>query len=103
MNDTNSFNPDWLSPPGDTIVDILEERDWTIAQLAGKMGFSNMKIQQLIDGKLEIDESIAGQLAEVLGSTEKFWLNRERLYRERLTKLETPRLQLSYQSQISEI
>jgi hypothetical protein len=25
--DTNtSFNPDWASPPGDTILDLLEER-----------------------------------------------------------------------------
>jgi HTH-type transcriptional regulator / antitoxin HigA len=31
---TRTFTPDWVSPPGDTIADILEERDWTQAQLA---------------------------------------------------------------------
>jgi HTH-type transcriptional regulator/antitoxin HigA len=23
------FTPDWVSPPGDTIADFLEERNWT--------------------------------------------------------------------------
>lgn len=23
------FEPDWLSPPGDTIADVLEERGWS--------------------------------------------------------------------------
>lgn len=26
---TYSFSPDWVSPPGDTIADLLEEYDWT--------------------------------------------------------------------------
>ena len=45
------------------------------------------QIQQLIDGELAIDELIARKLAEILGSTEEFWLKSEQLYRSRLAKL----------------
>ena len=24
-----TFSPDWASPPGDTIIDLMEEKDWT--------------------------------------------------------------------------
>lgn len=26
---TYTFTPDWVSPPGDTISDLLEECNWT--------------------------------------------------------------------------
>ena len=27
------FDPEWVSPPGDTIVDLLEERGWPQSEL----------------------------------------------------------------------
>lgn len=32
------YQPDWVSPPGDTLVDIIEERDWTQSELAQRLG-----------------------------------------------------------------
>ena len=37
---TLTFKPDWVSPPGDTIADLLEEKDWTQAQLAEKLEYT---------------------------------------------------------------
>ena len=35
MADTNTpFLPDWVSPPGETISDIAEERGWSQGELA---------------------------------------------------------------------
>jgi HTH-type transcriptional regulator/antitoxin HigA len=48
------FIPDWVSPPGDTIADLLEERDWTQAQLAQRLGFTEKHISQMINGKASI-------------------------------------------------
>ena len=31
------FAPDWVSPPGDTIADVLEERGWTQAEFARRL------------------------------------------------------------------
>ncbi|NET04439.1 MAG: HigA family addiction module antidote protein [Symploca sp. SIO2B6] len=82
------FTPDWISPPGDTIADLLEERDWTQAQLADRLGYTTKHISQLINGKAPISEETALKLELVLGSTAGFWLNREAYYRAQLAKIE---------------
>ncbi|GAB6039963.1 HigA family addiction module antitoxin [Endothiovibrio diazotrophicus] len=82
------FRPDWVSPPGDTILDLLEEREWSQAELADRLGFSPKHVNQLIKGKAAITEDAALRLEGVLGSTAGFWLNREAKYREHLARLE---------------
>jgi Helix-turn-helix len=56
---TRPFTPDWVSPPGDAIADLLEERDWTQAQLAERLGYTTKHISQLINGKAPINEETA--------------------------------------------
>lgn len=85
---TRPFTPDWVSPPGDTILDLLEERDWTQGQLSERMGYTTKHISQLINGKAPINEETALKLERVLGSTAGFWLNREAQYRAQLAKIE---------------
>ena len=83
-----TFSPDWLSPPGETIADLIEERDWTQAQLADRLGCTAKHVNQLINGKAPISEQIAVKLSRVLGSSVGFWLKREALYRAELAKIE---------------
>jgi HTH-type transcriptional regulator/antitoxin HigA len=83
-----SFKPDWVSPPGDTIADILEEKDWTQIELAQRLQNTPKFVSQLIKGKAPITEETAVKLSRVLGSTEKFWLNREANYRAQLIQIE---------------
>ncbi|MEH2290997.1 helix-turn-helix domain-containing protein [Nostoc sp.] len=85
---TRTFTPDWVSPPGDTIADILEERDWTQVQLAERLGYTTKHISLLINGKAPINEETALKLERVLGSTTAFWLNREAQYRAGLARIE---------------
>lgn len=88
---TRSFTPDWVSPPGDTIADLLEveERDWTQAQLAERLGYTTKHISMLINGKAAINEETALKLERVLGSTTAFWLSREAQYRVHLARIKT--------------
>lgn len=72
---------DWVSPPGNTIADLLEERNWAQAQLADRLGVSRKHVAELIIGKATISEANAIKLARILGSTIGFWLNREAGYR----------------------
>ncbi len=81
--DSAEFAPDWVSPPGDTILDLLEERDWTQQQLADRLGFSPKHVNQLIKGKVSLTEDAAIRLRNVLGGSVGFWLTREAQYRER--------------------
>lgn len=82
------FAPDWVSPPGDTIVDLLEERDWSQQQLADRLGFSSKHVNQLIKGKVALTEEAAIRLQSVLGASVGFWLTREAQYRERAAALD---------------
>ena len=80
------FAPDWISPPGDTIADLLEEYGWTQAELAKRTGYTLKHINLLINGKASITDETALRLERVLGSVAGFWLNREARYRERLAR-----------------
>ena len=75
-----------VSPPGETILEVLEERGWSQADLAERMGYTRKHINQLIKGAAGITEEAALKLERVLGSTAGFWLNREAQYREALAR-----------------
>lgn len=79
---------DWVSSPGDAIADLLEERDWTQAQLAERLGYTTKHISELINGKAPINEETALKLERFLGSTAAFWLRYEAQYRAALARKE---------------
>jgi HTH-type transcriptional regulator/antitoxin HigA len=78
------FKPDWVSPPGDTISDAMEERGWGVVRLAGEISMSPNRTRMLLSGELEITPPIARNLALVCGGSVGFWLNREAQYRRRV-------------------
>lgn len=82
------FLPDWTSPPGDTILDQLEELEWTQQQLADRLGYSLKHTNQLIKGKVALTEDAAIRLYSVLGWSVSFWLIREAHYREHAARLD---------------
>jgi HTH-type transcriptional regulator/antitoxin HigA len=90
-----SFSPDWVSPPGDTILDFLEERDWTQQQLADRLGYSLKHVNQLIKAKVPLTEDAAIRLQNVLGASVGFWLTREAQYRERMALLDAAERQIA--------
>ena len=84
----NNFQPDWASPPGDTIVDILEEKNILISVFAQQMGHSLEYTIELLQGHVIISMDIARQLDKILGPSVEFWINRETQYREDLARLQ---------------
>ena len=81
----NKYTPDWVSPPGETLADILKERKITKSEFAQRMGLPKKTINQLIKGKVEITVRIAYKMELALSiPTARFWIDRERLYRESL-------------------
>lgn len=80
--------PDWVSPPGETICDLVEEQGLTQQQLANALNLDHDDFTALIDGDLFLSPSLAERLVKQLGATSDFWLRREQKYRERLSRLE---------------
>jgi|WetSurMetagenome_2_1015567.scaffolds.fasta_scaffold49911_10 HTH-type transcriptional regulator / antitoxin HigA len=74
------------SPPGDTIKDIMEERGISRTQLMKLLDIRGEQLSQLLSGVYLIDNDMSFRLAVTLGSTPRFWEERERQYRELIKK-----------------
>jgi HTH-type transcriptional regulator/antitoxin HigA len=81
-----NFDPDWISPTGDTIRDILTERGWNISDFSRKMEIDIKFAENIINGCQPIDIKTSCKLQNVLGGTVMFWVNREQNYRRQLYK-----------------
>jgi len=83
----NEYTPDIVSPPGETILETIEEYGMSQAELADRMGRPKKTINEIIKGKAAISPDTAIQLERVLGIPARFWMNREQQYRESIARL----------------
>lgn len=82
------FAPDWISAPGETVADLLEERSWSQADFATRAGFTKIHVHLLLQAKAVISEDIALRLERALGSSARFWMSLETQYCEQLLRRE---------------
>ena len=85
---TDSFQPLWASPPGETIAEILRRRDINLDSFASDLGESEDYARCLLNGACAIDRSLAERLRDLLGGSVTFWLNREAQYRDDVARLQ---------------
>lgn len=83
-----SWEPEWASPPGDTLIEALQERGWTQAYLARESGFTQKHINQVVKGKASVGVRFAVALETLSVGTARFWLHREADYRLALYRLQ---------------
>ncbi len=82
-NDSFMENKDWcFPPPAEELCEGAIDRK----ELAQNLGLSLEELACLQTGKLTIEGKLAAKLAEVTRGTKKFWLTKERLYREDLVR-----------------
>lgn len=72
-----AYAPQTVSAPGDTIADLLEERDMSQAELARRLGTAPKVVNEIIRGKAPITPDTAIELERVLGAPATFWLTRQ--------------------------
>jgi len=82
----NQYTPDYVSPPGETLQEVLEEQGITQTELAERTGRPKKTINEIINGKAAITPETALQLERVLNIPASFWNNREQQYREALAR-----------------
>jgi HTH-type transcriptional regulator / antitoxin HigA len=88
MSQTLKDERELLSKPGDVILETLEHIKMSQAELAERLGKTPSKVNDIISGKEPITVNTALQLEKVLNIDAQFWLNREMLYREKLSRIE---------------
>lgn len=83
-----AYQPDYVSPPGETLLETLVMRGLSQAELAERTGRPKKTINEIVQGKAAITPETAMQLELVLGVPATFWLARESQYRAFLARQE---------------
>jgi len=84
----NQYEPDMVTPPGETLAETIQALGMSQAQLAERTGRSKKMINEIIKGKAPITARMSIELERVLGVPAGFWNNREHHYREFLARKE---------------
>lgn len=80
--------PDWAVPPGETLLETMQETDATPADMARRTGLDVTRINLLSSGGTELTEDDAARLEEGTGIPARLWLRMEANYRAALIRAE---------------
>lgn len=70
------FQPNWASPPGETIARLATAQNLSIHDLASRIGFDDDVFTGIMDGSIEIGDEVASALSLELGASSGFWIER---------------------------
>ena len=77
---TNEYAPDTVSPPGETLREILEE--WTAQEVRRRCGLQPVHLAKLQSGEARFDDDVIRCLGNLFPDVRaSFWRARERAYR----------------------
>ena len=82
------YAPDAVTAPGETLLEVLEDRSISQVELSDRTGRPKKTINEIIKGKAAITPDTALQLERALGIPAAFWNSLEKNYREYLARLE---------------
>lgn len=74
------ISPDFVIHPGETILEIIQDRGISQKELAKRTGFSEKHISTVINGKKNISAEFAKKLSFALDVPASFWLNLQNNY-----------------------
>jgi len=84
----NQYRPDKVTPPGETLQDMLDAVGMSQAELADRIGKTPKTIVQIIKQGGPITPVTAMELEKVFSIPASFWNSREQRYRESLARTE---------------
>lgn len=82
----HSFNPDYASPPGQLLQELLERYDISARELARRCGRTPKVFTEIVQGKGPVEPETALQLERVLDVPASLWMALESHYRLHLAR-----------------
>lgn len=79
---------DFIIHPGETIAEVLENRDMSQRELAIRTGMTEKHVSTVIHGKKNISAAFARKLEYALGIESSFWMNLQSNYDQELLEFE---------------
>ncbi len=75
-------------PPGESLIEEIECRNITVAELAAALGLTDAALLEIFRGERAVTPEIAAGLEQVLdGIPADFWINLEQDYQETLARI----------------
>lgn len=87
MEKLNGLSLDLIIHPGETIKELLEEKNMTQEELAIRTEYSAKHVSEVISGKKDISSKFANALEYVFGIPTEFWINLQGNYDKELLEL----------------
>ncbi|MCT4135556.1 ImmA/IrrE family metallo-endopeptidase [Elizabethkingia anophelis] len=84
-----TFNPNWVSSPYSTIKDIITYNNMDKSLLNESLKKTKINLDDLLEGKVYIDKKIASLLSTMFDNSEDFWINKQKIYDERVRTLDS--------------
>ncbi|MGM0365888.1 MAG: HigA family addiction module antitoxin [Actinomycetota bacterium] len=88
VKNKNQFKPSIAIPPGETLKEVLEDRNLKQVDFCKRLGLSEKMISQIINGIAPITPQTALKFESVLEIPASFWINLESNYQETKQRLE---------------
>lgn len=85
---TIGLSRDFIIHPGETLAEVLEDREMTQKELAIRTGMTEKHISTVINGQKNISPSFAKKLEYALGIETEFWMNLQANYERELLEFE---------------
>ncbi len=76
----NQYAPDYVSPPGETLLETLQAVGMSQIELAIRTGYPLQVIEEVINGTMPITAEMASTYQRELGVPAHFWMNRDSRY-----------------------
>ncbi len=88
LENMNGLSLDLIIHTGETIKEVLEDRNMTQEELAIRTGFSAKHVSEVISGKKNISSKFANRLEYALSIPTSFWINLQGIYDSQILELE---------------
>lgn len=85
---TIGLSREYIIHPGETLQEVLEDRDMSQRELSIRTGVSEKHISTIIHGQKPISPSFARKLEFALGIEAKFWMNLQNNYDQEILEFE---------------
>ena len=79
---------DLIVHPGETIREVIEDKNMSQEELAIRTGYSAKHISEVLSGKKGISSKFANALEYALGISTEFWINLQGIYDKEIIELE---------------
>lgn len=91
-----SFTPDTVTPPGETLREMIEHADMTQVELAERTGLDKKTINLIARGKAPVTQETALAFEKVFGLPARFWMALESQFAEHQARAEQEQAQSKF-------